>query len=178
MVTMDDDNLSVVSAQTADLTEPETGVCSTRQRARMAVSLFIGIVVGWCAIGVTALDANPRSEIRELCEGCELWELLVVLIAVNLICASVIVHTWYHHHFHHRKPHRHSSEVLGFVAVVQIAMTVWGATVLFGKCPSEHLKPFLVYTVVYVWIVWQLVLMILLTLFALCICVGLGGCSL
>jgi len=171
VVTVDDDNLSVVSARTADLSEPEALICSRRQVARMAVSMFVGLVSGWCAIGTFALVNNERSEIQEICDGTKLWELLLAMIVMNAVCSIVMVHTWYHHHYHHRKPYKHSSKVLVLIVVIQVAMTLWGATIIFGSCPSEHLNSFLLYTVVYIWVVWQLVVIVIIVI---AICASLG----
>lgn len=176
VVTVDDDTISVSSAQTpVVLSEPEARICTRRQIARMSVSLFVGLVAGWCAIGAVALVNTERSEIREICNGSNLWELLLLMVVSNAVCTFIVVHTWYHHHYHHRKPYKHSSKVLLLIALIQAATTLWGATIIFSSCPSEYLRPFLLYTVVYIWVLWQLIVIAIIAIIALCVCLSSGA---
>lgn len=174
----DDDSLSVTSEQTIDDPSVQHPICSRRQKARYGVSCFVGVVCGWCIMAVIALGNTSQSEIEGICGGCKLWELLGAMIGINIVCTFTLVHIWYYHHFHRVRVYAHTNTVIHLVIAVQVIITVWGASVLLSRCPRENLQHLLIYTVTYVWIIWQLFIILIIVLMSLCICIAFSSSAL
>lgn len=176
--TSDDDDLSVTSYQTSDDPSVQHPICGRRQRARYGVSCFVGVVCGWCIMAVIALGEISQSEIEQICGGCKLWELLVVMLGLNIVCTFTLVHIWYYHHFHRVRVYAHTNTAIHLAIAAQVIITVWGASVLLSKCPLENLRHLLIYTVTYVWIIWQLFIILIIILMSLCVCIAFSGAAL
>jgi hypothetical protein len=161
--------------ETSRPTEQENDVCNTRQAARMGVSLFVGLLLGWCVAGVVALVDTKADEIRNICYTCELWELLFTMVIVNLLSTIVLVHIWFNYHFYNREPYKHTNKVLTLVTIIQLAMTAWAASVVFADCPTSHLTSYLIYTVVYVWVIWKLVMIMCALIVTVCAGFSIAG---
>lgn len=153
-------------------------IFNARQRTRMYVALLVGIVIGWCISGLVALGRNSKSDIQERCDGNLLWELLVAMIVVNIGCTFSLVHIWYYKHFHNIRVYAHTNVTIHFVIMIQIAMTAWGSSIIFSPCSIQHLSHFFVYSVVYAWMIWQLLIIITMVLIALCVCIVFSGAAL
>lgn len=161
--------------ETSRSNEPENTICNARQAARMGVSLFVGLVLGWCVAGVVALVNTRPDEIRDICYTCELWELLFTMIIVNLLSTIILVHKWFYLHFYDREPYKHSNKVATLITIIQLAMTAWAASVVFADCPIHHLTSYLIYTVVYVWVIWKLVMIMCALIVTVCAGFSIAG---
>lgn len=168
----DDDGLGCISRQRC---REEGHIFSRRMKEKLMVLLLSGFVAGWCFTGVDALASESRADLQDLCSGTILWDLLLTMLVVNVACAVTMLHIWYNKHFHNIDVYPNTNIPIHGVIFIQILMTVAGASTLFTKCAVNHLKPFLVYSVVYVWIIWQLFLLFLSFVVGICLCCVLSG---
>lgn len=150
-------------------------IMTARMKEKLLMLLSCGFVFGWCLTGVDALRTNSRDDIEDLCSGILMWELLLAMVAVNSVSMIALVHIWFYRHFRHRQPYKHANVVIRIVILVQLIMTCWGTSILVTDCARKHLRPLLVYSVIYVWLVWQLFLIVTMFVIAICICLAFSG---
>lgn len=165
---------------TADLSSDSVRrpIFSRRQLTRMFVALVVGFVGGWSMTALVALSRHTNEDIQDICPGCLLWSMLATMVAANIGCTFTLVHMWYYHHFHNARICPDTNIPIRVVIAIQVGMMAWGGSILFSKCAAVHLRPLLVYTVVYVWIIWEIAIILVMFALSLCVCVVFSGAAL